>query len=89
MRTLFVIVGGILLWAVITGLTKFFHNQASSSWAPEGIFATAWLAITSWNVWVGVTQAGYTFLEEIPIFLLTYLLPIAIAVFVKRKFLSS
>lgn len=84
MRTLLVIVGGIVLWAVITGLARLFHSQASSSWTPVGIFAALWLAITGWNVWVGVTQAGYTFMQELPIFLLTYLLPIAVAVVVKR-----
>ncbi|TGN41832.1 hypothetical protein [Marinobacter confluentis] len=89
MRTLVIIVGGILLWAVITGVTKLLNNQAGRSWTPTGIFAAVWLVITSWNIWVGVTQAGYTFMQELPIFLVTYLLPIAVAVFIKRKFLSA
>lgn len=50
------------------------------------MFAALWLAITSWNVWVGVTQAGYTFMQELPIFLVTYLLPLTVAVVVKRRF---
>lgn len=89
MRTLLVIVGGIVLWAVIAGLTKLFHHQTGRSWTPVGIFALMWLVITSWNVWLGVTQAGYTIMQELPIFLLTYLLPIAVAVVVKRKSTSS
>ncbi|MBO6850738.1 MAG: hypothetical protein JJ867_09785 [Marinobacter sp.] len=86
MRTVFVIVGGIVLWAVITGLARLFNDQASRSWTPVGIFAAVWLAITSWNIWVGVTQAGYTFMQELPIFLVTYLLPLTVAVVVKRRF---
>lgn len=85
MRTLLFIVGGIILWAVITGLAKLFDNQASNSWRPTVVFAAIWCMITSWNVWVGATQAGYTFIEELPIFLLTYLFPLAIAVVIKRK----
>ncbi len=85
MRTLLIIVGGIILWAVIAGLAKLIHDQSSTSWKPVGIFAAVWLLVTSWNVWVGITQAGYTFLEELPIFLLTYLLPIGVAVFIKRN----
>lgn len=85
MRTLIVIIGGIILWAVIIGLAKLFHDHASSSWKPIAIFAVIWLMITSWNIWVGITQAGYTFMEELPIFLLTYLLPLAVAVFIKYQ----
>ena len=84
MRTVLIILGGIILWAVITGLARLFHDQASNSWKPVGIFAAIWLLLTSWNVWVGVTQAGYTVLEELPIFLVTFLLPVAVAVLTKR-----
>ncbi len=85
MRTLVVIVGGIILWAVVTGIARLFHKQTSRSWTPVIIFAALWLVITGWNVWVGVTQAGYTVMQELPIFLLTYSLPITVAVVVKRN----
>ena len=85
MRTVLIILGGIILWAVITGIARLFHHQANSSWKPVGIFAAIWLLVTSWNVWVGVTQAGYTVLEELPIFLVTFLLPVAVAVLTKRN----
>ena len=39
------------------------------------------------NMWIGVSQAGYSFREEFPIFLLIFSLPSAVAIFVKRKFL--
>lgn len=85
MRTLFFILGGIILWAAIAGLAKLLNDQVNRGWMPTVIFAAVWLMITGWNVWVGVTQAGYTLMEELPIFLLTYLLPLAIAVVIKRK----
>ena len=39
------------------------------------------------NTWIGVPQAGYSFGEEFPIFLLIFLLPSAVAMFIKWKFL--
>jgi hypothetical protein len=39
------------------------------------------------NMWVGVSQAGYSFWEKLPIFLLIILLPVDVAVFVKWKVL--
>jgi len=85
MRTLLFIVGGIALWAIITGVTKVVGNQTVNSWMPTIAFAVIWFLIAGWNMWVGVTQAGYTFMVELPIFLLIYLLPVAIAAFVKYK----
>ncbi|MEE4376698.1 MAG: hypothetical protein V2J55_04185 [Candidatus Competibacteraceae bacterium] len=85
MRTLLFIVGGIVLWAIFTGVTKLFSSQAGSNWMPTIAFAVIWFAIAGWNMWVGVTQAGYSFLVELPIFLLIYLVPVALAAFVKYK----
>jgi len=36
---------------------------------------------------MGVTKAGYAFREELPIFMLIFLLPTLVAVVVKWKFL--
>jgi hypothetical protein len=39
------------------------------------------------NLWVGVSKAGYTVTEELPIFLLIFLLPAAVAVVIRWKWL--
>ena len=39
------------------------------------------------NMWIGVSQAGYACREELPVFLLIFSLPSAVAIFVKWKFL--
>jgi len=36
-------------------------------------------ALAAANMWIGVSQAGYSFQEELPIFLLIFLLPAAAA----------
>lgn len=87
MRTLFFIVGGVVLWAIITGITRVISKEAGNSWIPTIVFAVTWFIIAAVNMWVGVTQAGYTVMEELPIFVLLYLLPVAIAVFLKYKVL--
>jgi hypothetical protein len=39
------------------------------------------------NLWIGVTRAGYSFREELPIFLVIFLLPVVVAGMVKWRFL--
>jgi hypothetical protein len=46
-----------------------------------------WFGAAAVNMWVGVTRAGYSFREELPIFLLIFLVPRLVAVTVKLKFL--
>jgi hypothetical protein len=38
-------------------------------------------------MWVGVAKAGYSFTEELPIFLLIFAVPAAVAIVLKWKFL--
>jgi hypothetical protein len=37
-------------------------------------------------MWIGVAQAGYSFMDEQPIFLVNCLLPAGAAFFIQRKF---
>jgi hypothetical protein len=46
-----------------------------------------WFITAAANMWIGVSRAGYSFQEELPIFLLIFLLPCAVAVLVKWKLL--
>ena len=88
MRTLIIIFGGFLLWGASLGVASLFGGRdARSSWAPTAVFSTLWFVLAAVNMWIGVSQAGYSFMEELPIFLLIYLLPVAVAVFVKWKLL--
>jgi hypothetical protein len=50
-------------------------------------FVVLWFVAAAANMWIGVSQAGYSFREELPIFLLIFLLPSALAIFVNWKFL--
>ena len=50
-------------------------------------FVAIWFVAAAMNMWIGVSRAGYSFQEELPIFLLIFLLPVAVAILVKWKFL--
>jgi hypothetical protein len=52
----------------------------------EAISITIWFVVAAVNKWIGVAQAGYSFAEEFPIFLLILLVPAAAAIVIKWKF---
>jgi hypothetical protein len=88
MRTLIIIIGGFLLWAICLGMAKLVSgsNASSTAMATAG-FVAIWFVIAAANMYIGVTRAGYSFLEELPIFLLIFLLPAGVALVVKWKLL--
>ena len=88
MRTLLLIVGGFVFWGASLGAAGLIGGSlALTTWTATVLFAIVWFVLSAANMWVGVSRAGYSFGEELPIFLLIYLLPVAVAVFVKWKFL--
>jgi len=83
-----IILGGFVLWAVCLGIAKLLAiTSTSSTTIATAAFVAIWFVAAASNMWVGVSQAGYSFREELPIFLLIFLLPSVVAVFVKWKFL--
>ena len=88
MRTAIIILGGFALWAACLGIAKLLASSRTSSMTTATtVFVALWFVAAASNMWIGVSQAGYSFQEELPIFLLIFLLPAAVAVFVKWKFL--
>lgn len=87
MRTLIIIVGGLALWAAFLAVARLVARSSTSSMTTAtATFVAVWFVAAAANMWVGVSQAGYSFREELPIFLLIFLLPAAVAVLVKWKF---
>ncbi|MBI1805603.1 MAG: hypothetical protein HYR76_00970 [Ignavibacteria bacterium] len=88
MRTAIIILGGILFWAACLGIAKLVSSFSTSSMTTATIaFVAIWFVAAASNMWIGVSKAGYSFQEELPIFLLVFVLPTAVAVVVKLKFL--
>ena len=81
MRTAIIIVGGLaLLGAFAVGGWWLGGGPRSAANAAK-LFIPVWLAAASINMWLGVSRAGYSVAEEFPIFLVIFLTPGVVAVF--------
>jgi hypothetical protein len=86
MRTAIFIAAGLLLWAAFLGVAKFSSGTLAAAGATKG-FIVVWFFAAAVNLWVGVSKAGYAFSEELPIFLLIFFAPAAVAALVQWKWL--
>lgn len=87
MRTVFILASGLLVFG---GL--FFYSRLFVEHFPSAVttatyaFVALWLAATVFNMWIGISHAGYSLREELPIMLLLFTVPAAVALFVRWKF---
>ncbi len=88
MRTTLFLTAGLLFLGAVSLLAKLFSANVPSAanWAIAG-FLAVWLAATGANMWVGVNRAGYAAAEELPVLLLLFGIPAAIALLVRWKLL--
>jgi len=49
------------------------------------LFIGLWFIATAANMYIGVTRAGYSFMEELPIFLLLFGVPAIVALVLRYK----
>ena len=88
MRTVQFLVAGCLLMGGFLLVGKLFSSQFAdaprvATWA----FIVVWLAVSAVNMWAGVAKAGYSVAEELPIFVLIFAVPAALAILVKWRFM--
>ncbi len=87
MRTiLFLTVGFLLLVACFLLGRLFSAHYPNAMYAVTVGFLCVWLVISAFNLWVGVSKAGYSLTDEQPIFFLIFALPAAVALFMKWRF---
>jgi hypothetical protein len=80
MHMTMVIAGGILLLGVFLLFGKLWGGDAMGSATAAKFFIPVWLAVAIVNLWVGVSKAGYTVREELPILLVVFAIPAAAAI---------
>ena len=87
MRTLLIIVGGIVLLgiSVLVG-RSIAANGTHAMVTVSKLFIPVWLAVALINMWIGVSRAHYSVAEEFPIFLVIFVVPAGIALFIWWKF---
>jgi len=74
-----VIGAGILLLGVFLLFGKLWGTDTGTIALGATLFLPAWLALAVANMWVGVTKAGYTLAQELPILLVVFAVPAVIA----------
>jgi hypothetical protein len=80
MHTILVILGGFVLMALcLLGGRIFGGPGAASLITGLKLFLPLWLLGAGINMYIGVARAGYSVGEELPIFLLIYAVPAAVA----------
>ncbi len=80
MRTMIFLFGAAALFGLVQGMARWL------SFAPHLAtlaFLLIWLLVASFNMWFGVTRAGYLWTEEWPIFVLIFGLPAALVLAVQ------
>lgn len=70
---------GVLLLVVFVMFGWLWGASAAGMALAAKVFVPVWLVVTLVNMWVGVTHAGYSVREELPILLLLFLLPALVA----------
>lgn len=61
------------------------HFQHSGMTAATVAFVVIWLVAAAANTWIGVSQEGHSFQEELPLFLSSVWMPAALAISGKWK----
>jgi hypothetical protein len=82
MRTLLLMVAGLALGAVIVVGGRAVGLARGTALT---LFGVLWVAVAAWNLWQGVTHAGYSVLEELPIFLAIAGLPLGAVAMLSRR----
>jgi hypothetical protein len=77
MHTLKIIAGGLLLLGVFLLIGRYVARASMATVAKY--FIPVWFVMAGINMWIGVSQAGYSVREEAPIFLLNFAVPAAVA----------
>ena len=85
MRTVIIILAGFIILAAAAFAARQFGGDKVMSLVAL-VFIPLWLAAALINMWIGVTRAGYSVGEELPIMLLIFAPPAALAGFLWWKF---
>jgi len=85
MHTILVLAGGFVLLGICLLVGKFTGGNSAALAKAALAFLPLWLIGAGVNMWVGVTKAGYTVREELPIFGVIFAVPAAVALLVWWK----
>ncbi|WP_286195085.1 hypothetical protein [Agrobacterium sp. Ap1] len=79
---LMVIAGGVVQLGVFLLFGKLWGGDATGLAMAAKLFIPVWLVVSIANLWVGVSYAGYSVRDELPILLAVFAIPAIPAVLV-------
>ena len=79
MHMLLVITGGAVLLGVFLLFGHLWGDTPVSFATAAKLFVPFWLVVSVANLWMGVSKAGYTVAEELPILLIVFAVPAVLA----------
>lgn len=79
MHMAMVIGGGLVLLGLFLLFGKLWGGVDPDLAMAAKLFIPVWLMVSFVNMWVGVTMAGYSVRDELPILLVVFLVPAVIA----------
>jgi hypothetical protein len=81
MHTIKIVLGGLLLLVVCLLLGRWMGGSTPAATAAAvRWFLVLWGVLTLANLWVGVSKAGYSLKDEIPVALVVFVIPAVAAV---------
>lgn len=79
MHVLMMVVGGIIMLGLFLLFGHLWGGNSTSLVLAAKWFVPVWLVMSLINLWIGVHSAGYSLREELPILILVFIVPAAIA----------
>ncbi len=79
MHMAMVIGGGVVLLCLFLLFGRLWGGVDPDLAMAAKLFIPAWLIVSLVNMWVGVTKAGYSVRDELPILLVVFLVPAVVA----------
>jgi len=89
MHILMVIIGGTVLLGVFCLFGRLWGADMSALVLAAKAFIPVWFIIAAVNMYIGVTRAGYTVMDELPILVLNFAVPAVIAGIVIWQFAKA
>lgn len=89
MHMLLVILAGLILLVFCALIGKLWGGDTAGIALAARYFIPLWLLVALTNMWVGVTKAGYGVSEELPILIVVFAVPAAVAGFTAWLLLKS
>ena len=79
MHMAMVIGGGFVLLSLVMLFGKLWGGTTPDLVLAAKVFIPVWLIVSVTNLWVGVTKAGYSVRDELPILLVVFAVPAVVA----------